>query len=192
MKLGELIRTLRQARGMRQAHLARDSGTSQQHIAHIERGHIKHPSLYLLQRIADTLKVDLSVLADTAGLKYHKDEDSPSTLLAKLQLVMPETMDIIEDIMTGETEGKKIAVLREDFREGIVATRVRTDWKVEIPTVEIGEVIIIDREKKPMLKRKKSDMVLYLEYGKKPILKYFSKPERSCYGVVVGKYVMYE
>ena len=56
-KLGELLKTRREALGLTQRELARKIGVEASHIAFIESGRRK-PSLKLVARIADTLGVD--------------------------------------------------------------------------------------------------------------------------------------
>ena len=51
-----MLKQVRERRGMTQARLAEQVGTTQEYIAMIERGTRKNPSLVLLQKLAKALK----------------------------------------------------------------------------------------------------------------------------------------
>lgn len=61
LKLGKRIKKLRSEKGFTQEELAHELKISRTHMGHIEQGR-KSPSLEVLERIARTLRVKLSVL----------------------------------------------------------------------------------------------------------------------------------
>jgi len=70
MDVGDRIRQLRQAAGLRQRDLAEAAGTSQDHICDIERGnHL--PGTDLLLRIAAALKIPPAKLLESANKKTN-------------------------------------------------------------------------------------------------------------------------
>lgn len=69
--LGQRIRALRVARGLRSCDMARGVGISQEHAAHIEFGR-EHPSDAVLRRIAKLLRTDYTELRN---LNPHFEQD---------------------------------------------------------------------------------------------------------------------
>lgn len=60
-RLGQRIRQLRNIQGLSQEELALRADLNPAHLGHIERG-LKSPTIDTISKIADALKVDLSVL----------------------------------------------------------------------------------------------------------------------------------
>lgn len=65
---GEIIRQLRQARGIRQEELGRQLGVSKQSISNWENGNIM-PSIEMLMRLADHFSVSTDYLLGRTGQK---------------------------------------------------------------------------------------------------------------------------
>jgi transcriptional regulator with XRE-family HTH domain len=59
-----MLKQVRERRGMTQARLAEQVGTTQEYIAMIERGTRKNPSLVLLQKLAKALKATVGRLVE--------------------------------------------------------------------------------------------------------------------------------
>lgn len=65
-KLGDVIRTLREAIPLTQGMLSKNAVLSQGYLSQLESGDIKNPSAIMLLRIAKALKVDPNVLFEAA------------------------------------------------------------------------------------------------------------------------------
>ncbi|MCH8071675.1 MAG: helix-turn-helix transcriptional regulator [Proteobacteria bacterium] len=59
--VGETIRTLRLTKGLSQSELAKSLGTSQSHVARIERGR-ENPLIKTCRRLCDALGIDMNTL----------------------------------------------------------------------------------------------------------------------------------
>ena len=101
MEFGLLIRKLRTNKGLTQAELGEKVGVSQQHIYRIEAGDIARP-FTLIEPLANALDIDERILAEAAGLAYSEVEDSPESLIARLQLSMPVKIPIVTDLHAPE------------------------------------------------------------------------------------------
>lgn len=65
MKLGDVLRNRREARGLTQAELARRAKITGEYVSMLETGAKRNPSLAVLQRLAKVLGVSVSdLLAD--------------------------------------------------------------------------------------------------------------------------------
>jgi transcriptional regulator with XRE-family HTH domain len=79
IRAGDLVRTMRRARGMTQRDLAARANLAQEQISRIERGEGRHgPAHSMVQRIADALDFEL-LLVDR---KPHEDESDPPVIAA--------------------------------------------------------------------------------------------------------------
>lgn len=65
---GARVRTLREKRNLSQAELANKGGFNRNYIGMVERGE-RNPRLDTLQRLADALEVDLSLLMKFKRIK---------------------------------------------------------------------------------------------------------------------------
>lgn len=63
MRLGELIATIREVRGMTLRHLERETGISNALLSQIETGHVANPSWKNVVKIANALNIKLERLA---------------------------------------------------------------------------------------------------------------------------------
>jgi len=61
MSVGKTIKMLRQLKGVDQSTIASDAGISTSYLSQIEND-LKNPTLDIVQKIADTLEVDMVVL----------------------------------------------------------------------------------------------------------------------------------
>lgn len=78
--LGKVLQRARQRAGLTQQQLCQKSGLSYSTLAKIERGAIKAPSIFTVQRIAETLGVSLAALlgdgTEPASAKVYKQSKS--------------------------------------------------------------------------------------------------------------------
>lgn len=72
MTIGEQIMILRKQKGMSQAELGKQVGTSGDIIGRYERG-IMTPSIEVIMKIADTLEVSLDYLVGKTNLQIDKE-----------------------------------------------------------------------------------------------------------------------
>ena len=63
-RFGEMVRAIRQAKGLTQVQLAKRAKIPQGYIAEIENGTKTNPSLDVLRRLAKALKVTVGELVD--------------------------------------------------------------------------------------------------------------------------------
>ncbi len=63
-RLRTVLKTLREARGIKQEDLAKRAGVTQGYIAQLESGLKTNPSLDLLKRLAKALKVPVTALLE--------------------------------------------------------------------------------------------------------------------------------
>ena len=62
VNIGRAIRRIRKSRGLTQTEVAERAGVDQAYITMLERGKRKNPTLIVLERIADALRVELKDL----------------------------------------------------------------------------------------------------------------------------------
>ncbi|MEI8187401.1 MAG: HAD-IA family hydrolase [Candidatus Saccharibacteria bacterium] len=76
--LGKRLQKARQSSGLTQQELCHKSGLSYSTLAKIERGAIKSPSIFTIQKIADTIGIDLDALVsgDTSRIRQNKKSKS--------------------------------------------------------------------------------------------------------------------
>lgn len=76
--LGARLQKARQNAGLTQQELCHKSGLSYSTLAKIERGAIKSPSIFTIQKIADTIGIDLDALVsgDTSRIRPRKKSKS--------------------------------------------------------------------------------------------------------------------
>jgi len=76
--LGARLQKARQNAGLTQQELCHKSGLSYSTLAKIERGAIKSPSIFTIQKIADTIGIDLDALVsgDTSRIRHMKKSKS--------------------------------------------------------------------------------------------------------------------
>lgn len=103
ISLGNKIRTLRKARGMRQADLAAAIGMSRSHLAGIEAGH-GAPGREILVALAQFLDVPLDWLAARQGEPVQgsaaaKTEDEALWLFAFRSLPEPEAQHLLNALL---------------------------------------------------------------------------------------------
>ena len=70
--LGKALQRARQAAGLTQQELCHKTNLSYSTLAKIERGAIKSPSIFTIQKIVETLGVDFSDLLGTSSKKAHE------------------------------------------------------------------------------------------------------------------------
>lgn len=78
-RIGDVVRRLREARGMSQYRLAQDADVSKQAVTNLESGDIV-PSLPTLYKVAGVLGIDLADMIRTA---YQDPADEPSLIVAE-------------------------------------------------------------------------------------------------------------
>ena len=61
-KIGRMLKTLREARGLNQVELAKTAKVTTAYVSQLEAGKKKNPSLAVLQRLAKALGVPLAEL----------------------------------------------------------------------------------------------------------------------------------
>jgi len=144
MEFGLLVRKLRINKGLTQAELGEKVGVSQQHIYRIETGDIARP-FTLIEPLASALDVDEKILAEAAGLAYSEVEDSPESLIARLQLSMPVKIPIVTDVHAPERPPiEYVYYARERVgNRDLIGLRIR-GFCLE-PDAREGDVVIIDR-----------------------------------------------
>lgn len=59
VNIGRAIRRIRMSKGLTQTEVAERAGVDQAYITMLERGKRKNPTLIVLERIADALRVEL-------------------------------------------------------------------------------------------------------------------------------------
>lgn len=111
MPIGDAIRQLREARGISQRELARQSGLKHGHISTLERGRYAIVDVHALLRICSALDITIDQLLTEAGLLPAEDPATAlhlaeldrlfSTLSASRQ---EEVLAIIRAITTGPPE----------------------------------------------------------------------------------------
>lgn len=67
MKLGDVLRQRREAKGLTQAELARKAKITDEYVSMLETGAKRNPSLAVLQRLAKALGVSVGELADAGN-----------------------------------------------------------------------------------------------------------------------------
>jgi FMN phosphatase YigB (HAD superfamily)/DNA-binding XRE family transcriptional regulator len=78
--LGKALQLARLSKGMTQQDLCQRAGLSYSTLAKIERGAIKAPSIFTIQKIANTLDMELSeLIANVAGVKTKKLQKTSSS-----------------------------------------------------------------------------------------------------------------
>ena len=91
--LGEKLRTTRRERNLTQQQLGDLSDLSYKYIGEIERAE-KNPSIDVLNRIADALKIDLLELIDVSPPKAaSKEDEARKALIARIEKVL-EKLDL--------------------------------------------------------------------------------------------------
>ncbi len=86
-EIGTAIRIVRQAKGLRSGHLAREAGLSAPFLSLVERGD-RQPSLRVLRRIAGALDVPpeaLVLLAVSGEGHLRSDDEGICSLVASIQ-----------------------------------------------------------------------------------------------------------
>src|SRR5687768_17617530 len=77
--MGERIKELRLARGLKPPDLARLAGVSSEYIRKLERGDFQRPSMAYLQKVADALKISIAELVgDTDPERAIADAKPPN------------------------------------------------------------------------------------------------------------------
>ena len=85
MELGQLLRDLREERGLSIVHLANELGVSSSHISQIERN-VSSPSITMLKRIAHVLNVPITY--------FFEEETKTSSIIKKSErkkLFLPDS-----------------------------------------------------------------------------------------------------
>jgi transcriptional regulator with XRE-family HTH domain len=62
--IGKRIRALREARGVTQFDIERDTGIKREYVSKLENGHLKNPTVNTVRDIADALDLTLSEFFD--------------------------------------------------------------------------------------------------------------------------------
>ncbi|MDD5069013.1 MAG: helix-turn-helix transcriptional regulator [Candidatus Pacebacteria bacterium] len=98
--LGEKLRSTRRERNLTQQQLGDLSDLSYKYVGEIERAE-KNPSIDVLNRIADALKVDLLELLDLIPPKTgSKEEEAKETQIAKIEKVLKNLdLDQLEKVL---------------------------------------------------------------------------------------------
>lgn len=73
--LGDYIRDVREARKMKQADLGKRVGISRPTVSALERGHLIHPKLWVLEKVAEVLEIPASELLARAGVSPQEADD---------------------------------------------------------------------------------------------------------------------
>lgn len=152
MALGDLIRKVRQGRGLSQTELGKLTGLAYGHIARLERGDYRNPSAHTLLRLAKALKIRPEELYKAAG--YIKEtkiafNSQPKTIqeaLAELEVMAPVAIPIVGDIHAGDGDAVEYAYWGKPkaAKRNIRGLIVR-GYCLE-PIIAEGDVIFIDTE----------------------------------------------
>ena len=89
--LGKRIREIRKSQGLSQERLAERAGISAQYVSNIERGK-ENPTLDLLLRLADALKVSLGQMCDFETVEDMNQRKMRSSIGAILQKADPDRL----------------------------------------------------------------------------------------------------
>jgi XRE family transcriptional regulator of biofilm formation len=82
MRLGDVLRNRREAKGLTQAQLARRAKITDEYVSMLETGAKRNPSLAVLQRLAKVLGVSVSELLANKGNR-RADRDGSGGSIGK-------------------------------------------------------------------------------------------------------------
>ncbi|WP_423799534.1 helix-turn-helix domain-containing protein [Neobacillus sp. SAB-20_R2A] len=85
---GNRIRKLRMKKGISLNKLSKETGVSKSYLSFLERDIKSNPSLDILKKIAESLKVDIEYLIATSSMNEEKSQNERGLL--KLQIELSE------------------------------------------------------------------------------------------------------
>jgi transcriptional regulator with XRE-family HTH domain len=196
MSLGKYIKTVRRRRGLSQWELSRLSGLTRSHLSRLELDNFESPSAETFLSLAKALKVHPNDLYQAAGYieensrfrrETTKNADEAFAELDKLALVPVPVLpgaqaDLVDSI---QSSPRGLSVEDESHIIGLYARGFSME-----PDVLEGDVIFIDREKRPV----QDSILLGFQDHQMQLLRYQQKPADyrviddsfSIFGVVVG------
>jgi transcriptional regulator with XRE-family HTH domain len=196
MSLGKYIKTVRRRRGLSQWELSRLSGLTRSHLSRLELDNFESPSAETFLSLAKALKVHPNDLYQAAGYieensrfrrETTKNADEAFAELDKLAFVPVPVLpgaqaDLVDSI---QSSPRGLSVEDESHIIGLYARGFSME-----PDVLEGDVIFIDREKRPV----QDSILLGFQDHQMQLLRYQQKPADyrviddsfSIFGVVVG------
>lgn len=135
-KIGLLIQRTRQQRGMTQAELAEQLGTSQSAINRIEHGK-QNLSLETLARLSDALEKQLMKLSDSVSLRVHGGRELHGTIPINTSKNAAVGLLCASLLNKGTTRLKRVARIEEVFRIIEVLENIGVDVRWNGNDVEI-------------------------------------------------------
>lgn len=98
-EIGERIKSKRDARGFSQPQLAIKSGVHKSVISQYEKGAVKDPSVIILNKLANPLRVSGSWLCFGSGIDHSKDDELLTDYFKKCKVLPTKEKRFILEVL---------------------------------------------------------------------------------------------